>query len=317
MLTPATFPKLYRILLTVLTIVLGCAACAPLRLFPPTATPTSTFTDTFTFTPSLTNTSSSTFTPVPSDTPTASETFTPSLTFTPSFTLTPSLTFTLTLKPSRTPIPSKTPTPVAPRVAITTRSSCRYGPGAGYLYKYGLVVDNWEDVIGQVQILSRQTNGSWAPVTWLYIQSMNKDPYSKCWVNSRLTRPIRGDVNSVPDYFLKPKAPEIYGASHLYGPVTNVSAERNGGFVDIFWQAGYMTEDDYEGYMIEAYVCYKGKFYFAPVGYKDSFAQNANEPMDVVRVPDESGCGQASHAQIFAAEKHGYTTGTVIPWPAP
>ena len=198
--------------------------------------------------------------------------------------------------------------------------SCRYGPGAGYEYKYGLVMDNWEDVIGRVQILSRKPDGTWAPATWLLIQSLNHDPYTKCWVNAEFTKVIRGDLNTVPDYFSKPKAPEIYGASQLYSQPTEVSARRDGNFVTVFWLPVYMTEDDYVGYMIEAFVCYQGHYYFAPVGYSDSFQQNWDEHNSgvelTVRIPDGPGCSQPSQGQIFLAEKHGYTVGVVIPWPA-
>jgi hypothetical protein len=194
--------------------------------------------------------------------------------------------------------------------------SCRYGPGAGYEYKYGLLEDNWEDVIGRVQILSRQTNGTWAPTTWLLLQSMNLNPYSKCWVNASFTQVIRGDLNTVPDYFSKPKAFEIYGASHLYPQPADVSARRDGNTVTVFWQPVYMTQDDYVGYMIEAFVCYHGKYWFLPYGYSDSFEQNENESILDVSIPDEPGCSQPSHGQLFLAEKHGYTVGVIIPWPA-
>jgi len=76
-----------------------------------------------------------------------------------------------------------------------------------------------------------------------------------------------------------------------------------------------MTEDDYVGYMIEAFICYKGHYYFAPVSYSDSWDQNANESQLAVKIPDEPGCSQPSHGQIFLAEKHGYTRGVIIAWP--
>jgi hypothetical protein len=199
--------------------------------------------------------------------------------------------------------------------------SCRYGPGAGYEYKYGLVYDNWENVIGRVQILSHQAGGSWAPATWLLLQSINPSdpmyPYSKCWVNEVFTQVIRGDLSTVPDYFDKPKAFEIYGASHLYPPPYDVSARRDGNTVTVFWHpVNNMTEDDYVGYMIEAYICYKGQYVFAPVSYSDSYSQNAVESQLAVAIPDEPGCSRPSQGEIFLAEKHGYTRGVIIDWPA-
>jgi hypothetical protein len=299
-----------RILLIALSLVLGCAACSPLGIFAATPTPTLTHTATFTFTPSLTDTPSSTFTFTPSLTPT--ETFT----LTPSITPTETLTATITLTPSRTRIPSRTQTPVLPRVSILELSSCRYGPGSGYLFFTGLGATAWEDVVGRMEILARKTGGGWGPSEWLFVESISHDPSTRCWVKASLTKVIRGDINTVPDYTDKPKAPYLYGASDLYTPVQAVSAQREGNFVDVYWGSVYMTEDDYRGYLIEAWVCYQGHFYFAPVGFAGSFKENAGMGTNVLSIPDEPGCSQPSHAQIFLAEKHGFSRGTIIPWPA-
>ena len=258
--------KLGRALTLGLLIALGCAGCAPIGRLPATDSPTLT----------ASPDASSTATPVPSNTLAPSLTETPTITPTSSLTFTPSETSTITLTPSRTPIPSPTSTPIVPRVSITTGPvSCRYGPGAGYEYKYGLLEDNWEDVIGRVQILSRQTDGTWAPATWLLLQSMNLDPYSKCWVNAWFTQVIRGDLNTVPDYFSKPKAFEIYGTSHLYPQPADVSARRDGNTVTVFWQpVNNMTEDDYVGYMIEAlHLLQRSLLILLPVSYSDSFSK--------------------------------------------
>ena len=299
-----------------LLIALGCAGCVPIGRLPPPDVPT------LTASPSASSTATPSASSVPSATLTPSLTETPTTTSTSSLTFTPSETSTITLTPSRTPIPSPTSTPIVPRVSITTGPvSCRYGPGAGYEYKYGLLENNWENVIGRVQILSHQANGTWAPATWLLVQSINPSdpmyPYSKCWVNASFTEVIRGDLNTVPDYFSKPKAFEIYGASHLYPQPSNVSATREGNTVTVYWRAvNNMTEDDYVGYMVEAYICYKGHYDFAPVSYSDSYLQNAKDFILDVAIPDEPGCNQPSHGQVFLAEKHGYTVGVIIPWPA-
>lgn len=315
MLPTLAFTKLARTFLVGLWLTLACVGCAPLGIFQPTTTPT------LTASPTSSSTSTPSATPVPSTTLTPSLTETSTITATSSLTITPSETSTITLTPSRTPVPSPTSTPIDPRVSITAnRVQCRYGPGPGYEYKIGLIQDNWEDVIGRVQILSHQSDGTWKPATWLLLQSMNHDPYSKCWVNASFTRVIRGDISTVPDYFSRPKAAEIYGASNLYDPPADVSARRDGNFVTVFWQPIYMTEDDYVGYMIEAFICYQGQYYFAPVGYSDSFEQNMNEDNNQievsVRIPDGPGCSQPSQGQIFLAEKHGFSTGVIIPWPA-
>ncbi len=307
--------KLYQVLGPVVLLVFTSTSCAPLQAFFPTPTPTPTAT-----VPSPTASSTATDTSTPTITLTPTDTLTPSLTLTPTETFTPTLTFTLTLTPSLTRAPSNTPTPVPPRIAdMGGYVSCRYGPGAGYLFKYPLVEGNRADVVGRLQILSRQTDGSWASATWLKIQSFGVPPdelaKSKCWLNAKLVKVERGDINSVPDYFDLPKANEIYGASHLYPPPSGVDARRDGNVVTVFWNTVWMTEDDYRGYMIEAFVCYRGKYWFLPYGYVDSFRQNNNESTLAIAIPDEPGCSQPSHGQIFLAEKHGYTRGVIIPWP--
>ncbi len=311
---PAT-RKAQCLLAVALSLILGMSACQQ-QLLPFFSTSTPSPTSTFTFTPSMSETTTPTPTDTASITPTDTLTLTPSITPTESLTATITLTATRTLKPSRTPIPSRTPTPVLPRVSILELSSCRYGPGSGYLFFTGLGATAWEDVVGKMEILAHNADGSWSPALWLYVQSINHDTSTRCWVKASLTKLIRGDLSTVPDWTSKPKAPALYGASDLYPPVTAVSTERNGNFVDVYWQTVYMTADDYRGYLIEAWICYKNHFYFAPINYGGSFSQNARMGTDVLSFPDEPGCSEASHAQIFLAEKHGFSRGTIIPWPA-
>ena len=308
--------KPHRSLRMALLVAIFCSACSPLVGLAPNPTLSPILPPTSSSPPTLTFTSSSTETPLPTFTPISTDTLTATLSGTPSETATSTLTATITPTPSRTPVPSRTPIPVLPRVSILQLASCRYGPGPGYLFFTGLGATAWEEVVGRMQILSRKADGSWGPAEWLFVQSLNHDPLTRCWVNASLTHVIQGDINTVPDYSSKPKAPDLYGASDLYEQVTSVSAQRDGDFVDVYWQANYMTEDDYRGYMIEAWVCYQSQYYFAPVAFVGSFAQNESEPIDVMSIPDGPGCSQASHGQIFLAEKHGYTKGVIIPWPA-
>ena len=68
---------------------------------------------------------------------------------------------TLSSQPSATEIPTATPTlPVTPtytilRGEVIERSNCRYGPGAPYFYKYGLVVGC------NLEIIGRNDLGTW------------------------------------------------------------------------------------------------------------------------------------------------------------
>jgi hypothetical protein len=74
-----------------------------------------------------------------------------------------------------------------------------------------------------------------------------------------------------------------------------------------------MTEDDYRGYLIEAWVCQGSRQIFLPIKYETSYDQN-NSMMEV-KVTDEPGCDVPSSARIYSAEKHGYTAYRMVPWP--
>ncbi len=89
--------------------------------------------------------------------------------------------------------------------------------------------------------------------------------------------------------------------------------------VTIFWQPVWMTEDDYRGYLIEAWVCQEDgemglQQVFRPIKVVGSYADNSS--MRVLDIEDKPGCLVPSSARIYTAEKHGYTGFMMIPWPA-
>ncbi len=216
-------------------------------------------------------------------------------------TLTPNPTATETptpyLSPTVTRIPSITPTYTPPRVTILAHSGCWYGPGFAYLFKYGLNATVWMNVYG------RNMDG-----TWLNIRAPVDRPTNACWIRTDLVRFDKGELKDVPIVWTT-----LPYATNLYKPPIP-SATRTGNDVSIFWQPVYMTEDDYRGYLIEAWVCQGGVRVFLPIGYVTSFAQN-NTLMSV-KVTDEPGCDVPSSARIYSAEKHGYTAYRMVPWPA-
>jgi len=209
---------------------------------------------------------------------------------------TPEQTSTPFLLPNITRIPTLTPTAKPPRITILVTSACLYGPGSAYLYKYGLNATVWMTVIG------RNMDG-----TWLNIKS-SVDPVSNaCWIKASLVKFDTGDIKDVPVVWT------ALPYSTLYKPPAAVSASRVGNKVSVFWQPVWMTEDDYVGYLIEAWVCRGGSLVFLPIKYATSFDQNSS--MMVVQVLDEPGCDIPSSARIYTAEKHGYTDYRMIPWP--
>jgi hypothetical protein len=212
-------------------------------------------------------------------------------------------TSTPSLTPTRTRIPSITPTWEPPRVSILEHSACLYGPSPAYLFKYGLNATSWMKVIG------RNEDG-----TWLFVKAGGDAPdWNGCWIKSTLVKFISGDIKTVPVFWIG------LPYSVLYLPPQIVSASRVGDEVTIFWQPIWMTEDDYRGYLVEAWVCQGGRQVLQPVNYVSSYNDNQtmiqNKSIIAIMVIDEPGCDVASRARLYAVEKHGYTNYVMIPWP--
>jgi len=215
---------------------------------------------------------------------------------------TPATLPTQTASPSATRAPSETPTPAdTPTVTITPtyailrgevleRSNCRYGPGAPYLYKYGLVAGSNLEVIG------RNERG-----TWILVQAIGGD--NPCWVKASLMD-VQGDVLAVAT------AETRLPFSPSYLPPSGVSAARQGDEVTIFWNEVALRPGDDSGqyrYLVEAWVCQQGELVFTPLGTYET----------AIRVVDEPGCEEPSHGRLYAVEKHGYSPWRKIAWPAP
>jgi hypothetical protein len=169
---------------------------------------------------------------------------------------------------------------------VVQQANCRYGPGAAYLFEWGLYPGD------RVRIYNRNYAGN-----WVYV-----DPLSyrdRCWVHVSLLE-IQGDVMALTPYY----SPLPY--STLYSAPRNVFASRSGNDVWIRWDAVWMTQDDYRGYLVEAWLCTDGELQFTPVHVDGT----------VVIVVDEPGCSEPSHGRVFAVEKHGYTDPVPIIWPA-
>lgn len=202
-------------------------------------------------------------------------------------------TLTLTLSPSLTSSPSITPTFAILRGKVLPEHvNCRYGPGASYLYKYGLVGGS------NLEIIGRNEMG-----TWLLIQAIGGT--NPCWVKAELME-LKGELMT-----LEPLPPEVIQAwSPYYPPLFGVSAVREYDMVTILWSPLVLRAgDDSEQvpYIVEAWVCQEGKLVFVPVG---SYQTNA-------QVRDEAGCAEPSHGRVLAAEKHGYTWPVEVDWPQP
>jgi hypothetical protein len=176
------------------------------------------------------------------------------------------------------------------RGTVLEQANCRYGPGAPYLYKYGLYPGNNLEIIGRNEL-----------GTWIVIQAIGGS--NPCWVKASLLK-IRGEVMSLAPVSLPlPQSP-------YYGPLTGANAQRFGNNVIISWNPLILRAGDDSlqyPYLIEAWLCQSGKLLFTPIGSWET----------ITTVKDEPGCSEPSHARIYGVEKHGYTNWVEIPWPQP
>ena len=185
-----------------------------------------------------------------------------------------------------------TPIPGLPVVTIQQYSDCLYGPAAYFLYKTSLPAASSMEVVG------RNPEGTWISVEEIH----GWDP---CWIPITQAVFMTGNMDTVP--VATPTLPRSY----WYKP-PNPVAHRQGNEVTVTWKAVGMAQADYRGYLIVAWVCQAGARVFLLDNIAPPFAGNTGTLSTVIK--DEPGCSQASSAQIYTAEKRGYS-GEMIFWP--
>ncbi len=214
------------------------------------------------------------------------------LTFTPFPTDTPSPTYTPTL----TPIPTVESLRAS---VIAEKLSCRYGPGAEYLYLFAF------NATTNIRLVGRTDANNWV---WVANKDLNNRD-NNCWVNTKFLR-IEGDPKALPIVYPGLKLP----VSPYYPGPSWASAERDEtGKVVISWEPVPISPGKYEDeymhqYIIEVWRCEAGQIIFETLG--------TNFPFITVEV-DEAGCALPSHGRVFVQEKHGYGGPVDIPWPSP
>jgi len=234
-------------------------------------------------------------TPVSLLTTTMTVTSSPASTETPPPTATSVATFTNTASPFPIQTPTFTPIPtylVLRGEVIADNVVCHYGPGAAYLYKYGLVAGSHLEVLGHI-----------AQGNYLEVQAIGGN--NPCWVNPAWMK-ITGDPAA-----LRPIGPDDTNLpfTKRYKPPAGVSARRDGNSVTVNWAPVVLRAGDDSGappYLIEAWICQAGQMVFSPTGWWQTRAV----------IQDEPGCTSPSHARLYAVEKHGYTLWIEIPWPS-
>lgn len=200
-----------------------------------------------------------------------------------------------TLTETAAPSPTEAPTSILIVESLKAKVtadllSCRYGPGAEYLYLYGLRKD------ANIKLIGRADGNN-----WVYV-----DGKSKCWLNANFVE-IAGDRMSLPIVYPGiAKLPQ----SPYYPPTTIRSAARSGNQVTVEWtdvyvSPGHREDETMQTYIIEVWRCEAGQMIFDPLGTNDTS----------ITFIDEPGCSQPSHGRIFVQEKHGFAGPTEIPWP--
>ncbi|MGB7873512.1 MAG: hypothetical protein WBL25_03940 [Anaerolineales bacterium] len=220
---------------------------------------------------------------------------------------TPTMTTTRTKTPRPTATKTQLPTatvlscqPPSEAVVAAENLSCRYGPGAVYLYRAGLVKGDVVDVLGKADT---------AYSTWIRVQTKWEVP-AKCWVNSgpNFVEIPQGDVACLEPLYPE-KAPLILFNTDLFPKPSNVQANRSGDLVYIDWQGYDLLPGDRPeaspAYLTETWTCQDGEFVFSPQGWDSTSAF----------VRDEGGCGKAPYGYVYMAHVDGYIGPVTIPWP--
>ena len=266
----------YKNAYSLIVLVLATLSCniSGTGQVPTASSPTAMAVDTFTGVPST-----GTFTSIP-----ATETFT----------LTPTLTLTFTPLPTETIIPSPYPVVESLKAKVTAELlSCRYGPGAEYLYLYALRAG------ANIKLIGKADSNNWV---WV-------DGTNKCWVNSNYLE-VSGDILSLPIVY--PGLAKLPITPYYPSPAW-ANATRKGNSVEVTWEAVPISPGKYEDenmhqYIVEVWRCESGQIIFETLGTNFPFITVLN---------DEAGCSTPSHGSVWLQEKHGFAGPVEIPWPPP
>ena len=282
-----TYTRILIILIFLMLIISACAPAAPASE-PLTATPESVVLG-----------KSAVIAPAVPAEPERTPTDVPTNTLVPSATSTAASTATNTATAVPSPTATQTATATPEYVdklrgkVIIDQAVCHYGPGAPYLYKYGVYRDS------NLELLRRVEGGN-----YIEIQAIGGN--NPCWVRADYFE-IKGDwMDLQPVRFDEVKIP----ISPYYAPPGGVSARRDGDKVTVFWNALQLRAGDdslQTSYIVEAWVCQGGQNVFVPAGSRGA----------AVEIVDEQGCAEESYGYFIAAEKHGYTWRVPVPWPQP
>ena len=206
---------------------------------------------------------------------------------------------TLTILPSTsTPLPTETMTPSPIPVVESLKArvtadllSCRYGPGAEYLYLYALRAGANIELVGRTDANN-----------WVWVAGTNK-----CWVNAKFLD-IAGDPMALPVVY--PGIAKLPITPYFPAP-SWANATRKGNSVEVTWEPvpispGKFEDENMHQYIVEVWRCENGQLIFETLGTNFSFITIEN---------DEAGCSRPSYGNVWLQEKHGFAGPVKIPWP--
>ena len=214
---------------------------------------------------------------------------------------TPFPTGTSTATATDTPLPTSTDAPL-PTATVAVKGlgatvtagllSCRYGPGANYLYLYALREG------ANIRLIGRTDGDNWH---WAWVEGRNP-----CWVNTSFLN-VEGDWRQLPIVY--PGVARL-PVSPYYPPTGIISVVRLGNSVIVEWapiplRAGDEEDEFMQRYILELWHCHGGSLIFEPLATNDTY----------LTVVDEPGCAAPSHARLFVQEKHGFSGPTQVVWP--
>ncbi len=230
-------------------------------------------------------------TPIP-DTPTPSPTTTPTPTATATRTPTPTRTRTPT--PTRTatstnsPTASPTATVGGQAATVNSQAFCRYGPSTAYLSRADMFTGD------PVTLQGRYQYGSWV---WV---KPEKIPTS-CWISASLLDPPVV-LNDLP--IVDHRISMIF--SQDIAPPDNMTAMRAGDTVTISWDPIAVAGPDFQGYLLDAFVCQGG-------AYLKFITNTLNTTINVT--DQKNVCAGPSSGVIYGVTVRGYTDPVPITWP--
>ena len=172
--------------------------------------------------------------------------------------------------------------------------SCRYGPGANYLYLIAFNKTTPLKLIGRAE-------GN----DWVLVENGRQD----CWANSQFVEVKDGDLKTLHSVYPDPDGYKI-PVSPYYGPTAVLSATREENTVTVTWMEVIVSPGKYEDenmfpYIVEVWRCEDGGIIFDTLGSRVPF----------ISFEDQAGCSSSSHGRVYVQEKHGYAGPAEIPWP--